>query len=260
MTLGYLDEIFGLEGKVAAVTGGGGHLCGEIARAFGRTGMRVAVLDVRREKAQAVAEEIKSAGGEAIGAELDVTSADGWDAALSLTVRSFGHCDVLVNGAGINAPTPFFEIALDEWRSVIESHVTGTMLGCQTFGAHMVERGSGSIINISSASAGPPLSKAFAYSVAKAGVRNLTQNLGREWAKAGVRVNALRPGFFPTEWSKQHFIDAEREAAILGHTPMGRYGRPEELVGAVLWLASDAASFVTGSEVAVDGGFTCMTI
>jgi NAD(P)-dependent dehydrogenase (short-subunit alcohol dehydrogenase family) len=124
----------------------------------------------------------------------------------------------------------------------------------------MLERGRGSIINLSSASAGPPLSKAFAYSAAKSGVRSLTQNVAREWGTKGVRVNALRPGFFPTEWSKKHFIDAARNDAILTHTPMRRYGEPRELVGAVLWLASDAASFVTGAEVAVDGGFTCMTI
>jgi NAD(P)-dependent dehydrogenase (short-subunit alcohol dehydrogenase family) len=104
------------------------------------------------------------------------------------------------------------------------------------------------------------LSKAFAYSVAKAGIKNLTQNLAREWAKKGVRVNALRPGFFPTEWSKKHFITQDREQAILGHTAMGRYGKPEELVGAVIWLASDAASFVTGAEIAVDGGFSAMSI
>ena len=124
----------------------------------------------------------------------------------------------------------------------------------------MVSRGTGSIINISSASAGPPLSKAFTYSVAKAGILNLTQNLGREWGSKGVRVNALRPGFFPTAWNRKNFITPEREAAILGHTPMGRYGDPKELVGATLWLASNASGFVTGAEIAVDGGFSCMTI
>ncbi|MFH0887308.1 MAG: SDR family oxidoreductase, partial [bacterium] len=165
-----------------------------------------------------------------------------------------------INGAGINAPTPFMEISLEEWNKIIEVNLTGTMLGCQVFGAHMLKNKKGSIINISSASAGPPLSKAFTYSVTKAGVRNLTQNLAREWATSGVRVNALRPGFFPTEWSKKHFIDPAREKAILGHTAMGRYGEPKELVGAVLWLASDAASFVTGAEITVDGGFTAMTI
>ena len=124
----------------------------------------------------------------------------------------------------------------------------------------MVSNGYGSIINITSASAGPPLSKAFTYSVAKAGIKNLTQNLGREWGTKGVRVNALRPGFFPTEWNKKNFITTERERAILSHTPMARYGEPRELVGAVLWLASDASSFVTGAEITVDGGFSCMTI
>jgi NAD(P)-dependent dehydrogenase (short-subunit alcohol dehydrogenase family) len=104
------------------------------------------------------------------------------------------------------------------------------------------------------------LSKAFTYSIAKAGILNLTQNLGREWGTKGVRVNALRPGFLPTEWNRQNFITPDRGKAILDHTPMARYGQPSELLGAVLWLASDAASFVTGAEVAVDGGFSCMTI
>jgi len=124
----------------------------------------------------------------------------------------------------------------------------------------MVKQGKGSIINISSASSGPPLSKAFTYSVAKAGVKNLSQNLAREWATSGVRVNALRPGFFPSAMMKEKFLTKERVAAILGHTPMGRFGEASELVGAVLWLSSDAASFVTGAEIAVDGGFTAMSI
>jgi NAD(P)-dependent dehydrogenase (short-subunit alcohol dehydrogenase family) len=124
----------------------------------------------------------------------------------------------------------------------------------------MLSQGQGSIINISSASADPPLSKAFTYSIAKAGIVNLTKNLAREWATQGVRVNALRPGFLPTEWNRKNFITPEREALILGHTPMKRYGEPSELVGAILWLSSDASSFVTGAEIAVDGGFSCMTI
>jgi len=124
----------------------------------------------------------------------------------------------------------------------------------------MLKKGEGVIVNISSASAGPPLSKAFTYSIAKAGILNLTQNLAREWGDKGVRVNAIRPGFFPTEWNKKHFISVEREVAILGHTPMRRFGDPGELIGAMLWLVSDAAEFVTGAEIAVDGGFSCMTI
>ena len=124
----------------------------------------------------------------------------------------------------------------------------------------MVSRNKGSIINISSASADPALSKAYAYSAAKAGIRNLTQNLGREWAKQGVRVNAIRPGFFPTDWNRKNFITEDREMAILNHTPMGRFGETHELIGAAVYLASNASNFVTGSELIVDGGFSAMTI
>ena len=168
--------------------------------------------------------------------------------------------DILINGAGINAPTPVLDISVEEWHAIFDSHATATLLGCQVFGEHMIKKRKGSIINMSSVSSCLPLSKAFSYSVAKAGVKNLTQNLAREWAPLGVRVNALRPGFFPTQWSMKNFITKQRGDAILGHTPMKRYGRPEELVGAVLWLASDASSFVTGAEIAVDGGFSCVTI
>ena len=124
----------------------------------------------------------------------------------------------------------------------------------------MLKNGKGSIINISSASAGPPLSKAFTYSVAKAGIKNLTQNLAREWGTKGVRVNAIRPGFFPTDWNLKNFIDNKRKKEFLALTPMNRFGNPDELTGAILWLSSDASGFVTGSEVSVDGGFSCMTI
>jgi NAD(P)-dependent dehydrogenase (short-subunit alcohol dehydrogenase family) len=256
----YLSEVFKLDGRVAAITGGGGHLCGEMARSLARAGVSVAVLDMRLEKAVAVADEIRAAGGQALELEIDVTDKAAHESCLAAILEKFGRLDILINGAGINAPTPFMEIPVDEWRNIIDSHVTGTMLACQVFGAHMLDQQQGSIINMSSASAGPPLSKAFTYSVAKAGIKNLTQNLAREWAPMNVRVNALRPGFFPTEWSMKHFIDPDREKAILGHTAMGRYGKPEELTGAVLWLASDAAGFVTGAEIAIDGGFSCMTI
>ncbi len=256
----FVEELFGISGQVAAVTGGGGHLCGEMARAFGKAGCKVVVLDLREEKAEAVANQIREAGGEAIGVQLDATRKESFEAALATAIDHYGKVDILVNGAGINSPKPFLELELSEWQAVIDSQITSTFLGCQTFGAHMLEHSKGSIINISSASAGPPLSKAFPYSVAKAGIKNLTQNLGREWAQQGVRVNAIRPGFFPTAWNRKNFITPDREAAILGHTAMGRYGEVEELVGALIWLASDAASFVTGAEIAVDGGFSAMTI
>lgn len=257
----YLSRLFNLVGKVAVVIGGGGHLCSEMARGFAHAGCNVAVLDLRPEKASAVSDELQAAGFDHVMAHpIDVTKKQDHVLALQQVLSAFGRVDILVNGAGINSPKPFLELSLDEWHAVMDSQVTGTFLGCQIFGGHMVRQGSGSIINISSASAGPPLSKAFAYSVAKAGIKNLTQNLGREWALKGVRVNAIRPGFFPTAWNRANFITPEREAAILSHTPMKRYGEPAELLGAVLWLASDAASFVTGAEITVDGGFSCMTI
>ncbi|MCX5847523.1 MAG: SDR family oxidoreductase [Deltaproteobacteria bacterium] len=257
----YLNQLFNLEGKVAAVIGGGGSLCSEMARGFARAGCAIAVLDLRPEKAKAVEDELRATGfDQVISIAIDVVKKQEHVNALERVLSAFGQVDILVNGAGINNPNPFLELSLEEWYAVLDSQITGTFLGCQVFGGYMVERGKGSIINISSASSGPPLSKAFAYSVAKAGIKNLTQNLGREWATKGVRVNALRPGFFPTEWNRKNFITPEREAAILGHTPMGRYGEPVELIGATLWLASDASSFVTGAEIEVDGGFSCMTI
>jgi len=190
----------------------------------------------------------------------DTTSKDDLIRCRNTIVRSFTRLDVLINGAGINASTPFLDIGEEEIYRILSVHLMATIYSCQVFGDVMLRQRSGSIINFASVSMGPPLSKAYIYSAAKAGVANITQNLAREWAPFNVRVNALRPGFFPTEWSMQHFIDTDRKAKILGHTPMGRFGKPEELIGAVLWLASDAASFVTGSIVTVDGGFTAMTI
>lgn len=257
----YLDQLFNLDGKVAVVIGAGGHLCGEMARGFSRAGCAVAVLDLRLEKAIIIANELKMEGNKKVlPLAIDVAKKDHHIAALETILTKFGQVDILINGAGINGPTPFFEISLEEWYSIINSQLTGTFLGCQVFGEYMVKQGSGSIINISSASAGPPLSKAFTYSISKAGIVNLTKNLGREWGTKGVRVNALRPGFFPTEWNQKNFITPEREKSILNHTPMARFGKPNELIGATLWLASDASNFVTGAEIAVDGGFSCMTI
>jgi NAD(P)-dependent dehydrogenase (short-subunit alcohol dehydrogenase family) len=252
--------LFGLEDKVVLLTGAGGFLVSELSRAAGRAGMKVVCCDTRLAQAQCTADAINSLGGNAIAYQLDVRDPTAFQGALDATIATFGRLDCVLNGAGANAPTPFLDISLKEWNDILAVQLTGTMLSCQVFGGHLLKQGSGSIINISSASAGPPLSKAFTYSVAKAGVSNLTQNLAREWGTQGVRVNSLRPGFFPTEWSMKNFITPEREAAILGHTAMKRYGRPEELVGAVLWLFSEAACFVTGAEIAVDGGFSAMTI
>jgi NAD(P)-dependent dehydrogenase (short-subunit alcohol dehydrogenase family) len=257
----YLEKLFNLKGKVAAVIGGGGYLCSAMAKGLASAGCAVAIIDLRLEKAEAVCRDIDATiGGKVAPFALDASKKEQHVEVLEAIRDKLGDVDILINGAGINAPTNLLEITLEEWYSVLDSQITATLLGCQVFGRHMLANGRGSIINISSASAGPPLSKAFTYSVAKAGIKNLTQNIAREWATQGVRVNALRPGFFPTEWNRKNFITPEREQAILGHTPMGRYGEPDELVGAVLWLSSQASGFVTGAEITVDGGFSCMTI
>ncbi len=256
----YLTQLFNVEGKVAALTGAGGFLVGGISRGLARAGVKIAVLDSNLAAAEKTCQQIIDEHGTAIPIQVDVTKKASFEAALDQILHRFGDLHFVLNGAGVNAPTAYFDIALDEWNKILDIQLTGTMLGCQVFGRHLVNNKAGSIVNISSASSGPPLSKAFAYSVAKAGVKNLSQNLAREWATSNVRVNILRPGFLPTEWNRANFITPEREQAILGHTPMRRYGDPDELVGAVVWLFSDAASFVTGAEIAVDGGFTAMTI
>jgi len=254
-------KLFSLENKVAVAIGAGGHICSSLARGFAEAGAKVAVCDLRLEKAESVTKSINALyPNSAIAFEVDASSKDSLLELLIKVQASLGKIDIALNGAGTNSPKPFLEISIEDWNSIFQTQLVATMYGCQVFGEHMLQHGSGSIINISSASADPALSKAFAYSAAKAGIRNLTQNLGREWGMSGVRVNAIRPGFFPTEWNRKNFITPEREAAILGHTPMGRFGEPDELIGAAVFLASSASNFVTGSELIVDGGFSAMTI
>lgn len=257
----YIDKLFNLKDKVVGVIGAGGHLCSEMAKAFARSGCKVAIIDLRIEKALKVEREINNEGfSETISLNLDVAQKKQHFKVLQAILNKFGRLDILINGAGINGSTPYLDIKDDEWNAIMDSQIKGTFLGCQVYGEYMLKQGKGNIINISSASAGPPLSKAFTYSAAKAAIKNLTQNLGREWGTKGVRVNAIRPGFFPTEWNLKNFIDDDRKNAILGHTAMKRFGTPDELTGAILWLASDASSFVTGAEITVDGGYSCMTI
>lgn len=255
ITMATIDERFKLQGKVAVVAGGGGYLGSTLAKAMVESGMQVIILDAAEaaDDAQPIQSGLTHLRG-------DVTSKADLLRCRDAVLRSHRRVDVLLNAAGTNAPTPFFEISEEEFECIVKVNLLGTLYGCQVFGETMVKQGTGCIINFASLSIGPPLSKAFIYSAAKAGVFNLTQNLAREWGSMGVRVNALRPGFFPTAWSMQHFIDDERKTKILNHTPMGRFGNPEELIGVVLWLASDAASFVTGSLITIDGGFSAMTI
>ena len=166
---------------------------------------------------------------------------------------------VLVNGAGVNSPTPFFDIDEAQLDKILTVNVKGVVFGCQVFGEAMVAAGKGSIINLGSESGILPLSRVFTYSASKAAVHNLSKNLAREWAPKGVRVNTLVPGFFPAEQNRK-VLTPERVAMILGKTPMNRFGEAKELIGASLLLASDAGSFVTGAEIVVDGGFAAMSI
>lgn len=249
-----LEERFKLRDKVAVIAGGSGYLGSTVARAMVESGMPVVVMDVNEPP------PLPSSTERLAFLRCDVTSKSELLRCRDIIYQRHGRVDVLLNAAGTNAPTPFLDISEEEFEQISRVNLLGTLFGCQVFGEGMTQQRSGSIINFASVSLGPPLSKAFVYSASKAAVFNLTQNLAREWAPFQVRVNALRPGFFPTPWSMQHFIDEERKANILHHTPMGRFGKPEELIGAILWLASDAASFVTGSVVTVDGGFTAMTI
>ncbi|MEE4270605.1 MAG: SDR family oxidoreductase [Thermoanaerobaculales bacterium] len=260
--MSYLDDLFSLDGKVAVTIGAGGVLGGAMASALGRAGARVAVLDLVGDAATAQADAIYGAAGiDAIGLGVDATSEDDLRDALDRIVETWGRIDILLNAPGINSGTPVFEITREEWDKILEVNLTSYFLACQIFGRQMVDQGAGgSIINVSSASSGPPLSKVFTYSITKAGINNMTQFLAREWAPDRVRVNGIAPGFFPAEQNRR-LLTEERTADIMRHTPMGRFGEAEELAGAVVWLASDqASSFVTGSLVRVDGGFTAMTI
>jgi len=260
--MSYLNELFSLEGKVVVAIGAGGVLAGAMAEALGAAGARVAVVDLNGEAAEARAQTIRTVSGvDALGITADATSEEDLRNALGQILSLWGRVDILLNAPGINSGTPFFEITAEEWDSIMTVNLKSMFLACQIFGREMVDRGEGgSIINISSASSGPPLSKVFTYSITKAGVNNLTQFLAREWASSGVRVNAVAPGFFPAEQNRK-LLTEERTASIMGHTPMARFGEAEELAGVVVWLASEkASSFVTGSIVRVDGGFTAMTI
>jgi NAD(P)-dependent dehydrogenase (short-subunit alcohol dehydrogenase family) len=254
-------DLFDLTGHVAAVVGGGGVLGGAIADGLASAGAKVAVMSRTLEKAQTRADLIVQAGGTAAAICLDATDRVNAEEALAQAERALGPVDILVNAAGVNSSTPFFEIGLEEWHRVLDTNLTSYLLCCQVFGKAMVDRGKGgTIINISSASSEIPLSRVLTYSVSKAGVNILTRYLARELAPHGIRVNALVPGFFPAEQNRK-LLDPERVENILRRTPFGRLGEPDELVGAAIWLASERASgFVTGTLVNVDGGFLSTSI
>lgn len=257
----YLTELFGLTGKTAVVIGGTGVLGGAICDALAGAGAHVVVVGRSAERGQAAVERMTAAGGSAEFVAADSTSRDDLQAIVDHLQASDRHCNVLVNGAGINSATPFLEIPDDEWDRIMSVNVSSVRLACQVFGADMLQRGTpGSIINIASVSAELPLSRVFTYSASKAAVLSLTRNLAREWAPQGIRVNALSPGFFPAEQNKK-VLTPDRIESIMTHTPANRFGEPHELAGAVLLMASESAgSFLTAANILVDGGFTAMTI
>lgn len=232
-----------------------------MAAGLAQAGARIAIAGRTREHADARAQEIVAQGGQAIGIQCDATSKADLEKTLDTVIERFGQVDILINAAGVNSATPFFEIGEEEWHRILDIDLKSVFLACQVFGKAMVDaKRGGSIINVTSASSGPPLSRVFTYGVAKAGVNQITMFLARELAPHNIRVNAILPGFFPAEQNRK-VLTAERIASIIGHTPMNRFGEAEELVGATVYLSSRrAASFVTGTVLRVDGGFLSMTI
>ncbi|QDU56324.1 SDR family oxidoreductase [Aeoliella mucimassa] len=257
----YLEKLFSFEGQVAVVIGGTGVLCGEMAAGLAKAGAHVVVAGRSEERGMARVEAIASAGGKASFAAVDAMSKESIQELCDKVVKDQGQVDAVINGAGVNSATPYFNIEEDEFDRIIKSNLGGTHYSCQVFGKQMIDSGrGGSILNIGSVTSFLPLSKVFSYAASKAAVLNLTQNVAREFATQGVRVNCLCPGFFPAEQNRK-ILSEDRVADIMRHTPMKRFGEPEELMGATLLLLHrTAGSFITGEAVYVDGGFTSMTI
>ena len=256
----YLHSIFNLDKKVAVVIGGTGELCGAMAEGLAAAGAETVLVGRNEEKAKARLEKIESAGGKAYFEQVDVNSKASIQALLDTVLAKSGKVDILVNGAGVNSPTPLFDIEEEEFDNILNTNLKAVLFASQVFGKYLVDRGEGgSIINIGSMSGIIPLSRVFTYSATKAAVHNLSKNLAREWAESKVRVNTIVPGFFPAEQNKK-VLTPERVASIMGHTPANRFGEAHELIGATLLLASDASSFMNGAEVVVDGGYASMTI
>ncbi len=275
-----------LKDKTAVVTGGGGVLCGCMARALAESGAKVAVLDLRKDAAEQVAAEIRDAGGSARGISTDVLDPESLSAARDEIGKDFDPCSILVNGAGGNHPmgttsreflfaedlkdlpediTSFFDLDPKGIQFVFNLNFLGTLLPTQTFAKDMAANSMGTIVNISSMNAFTPLTKIPAYSAAKSAVSNFTQWLAVHFSKVGIRVNAIAPGFFLTDQNRSLLTNEDgsytpRAQKILDNTPMGRFGKPEELVGTLLWLVDDNASgFVNGTVIPVDGAFAAFS-
>ena len=274
MDMTNLKELFDLSSKVAVVTGGAGVLCATMCRALAAAGAKVAVLDLNAEAAEALAAEIRSNGAEAIGVACNVLDKASVESAAREVLEKFGRVDILINGAGGNKPQattspqqPFFDLPAEALRWVLDLNLMGVILPSQVFGKIMAQQKAGVILNISSMNAFRPLTRIPAYSAAKAGVSNFTQWLAVHMAQEyspEIRVNAIAPGFFVGDQNRRLLLDEDgsltpRGQSIIDHTPMKRFGAPDDLLGTLLWLVSPAAAFVTGIVVPVDGGFSAFS-
>ena len=271
----FISELYNISGRSAVVTGGAGVLCAALCRALAAAGAKVAVLDLNAEAAESLAADIRSSGADSIGLACNVLEKESLEAAAQEVLAKFGRVDILINGAGGNKPAAttnpeqtFFDLPADALRWVFDLNLMGTILPSQVFGKLMAGQKSGVILNISSMNAFRPLTRIAAYSAAKAGVSNLTQWLAVHMAQEyspDIRVNAIAPGFFLTEQNRFLLIDKEngeltpRGQSIIKHTPLGRFGAPDDLLGTVFWLLSPASAFVTGIVVPVDGGFSAFS-
>ena len=275
MTTSTTNQYPSLADKVAVITGAGGVLCGTMAQALAAQGARVAVLDLLPDAAQKVADSIKADGGKALAVQNNVLDKVNLEDACQKVLSEFGRVDFLINGAGGNkkeATTSdqlsFFDLPADALKFVFELNILGTILPCQVFGKVLADQGTGTILNVSSMNAFTPLTKIAAYSAAKAAVSNFTAWLAvhiSQNCSPDIRVNAIAPGFFLTDQNRFLLTDSNtgkltpRGQTIIDHTPMGKFGQPEDLLGCVLWLLSDAAKFVHGTVIPIDGGFSAFS-
>ena len=244
-----------LNGKTAVVIGGTSGIGRAIAHGLAQAGADVVCSSRRIEQVEAAAVEIEQLGRKTIRAASDVSDRASLENLLSECVSAFGKVDILVNSAGRTKRAPTLDFPEEDWNQILETNLTGTLRACQIFGRHFIENGYGRIVNIASLSTFVSLYEVAAYSASKAAVASLTKSLAIEWAKHGVNVNAIAPGVFKTDLNRNLLESTERGKEFQMRTPMGRFGQVEELAGAAIFLSSDAASFVTGEVLVVDGGF-----
>jgi NAD(P)-dependent dehydrogenase (short-subunit alcohol dehydrogenase family) len=244
-----------LKNKTAVVIGGTSGIGLAIARGLALAGANVVATGRRLDRVTAAAEEFREMGRRSLEIATDVTSRASLESLLAQCVAEFGGVEILVNSAGRTKRTPTIDVSEEEWNEIFETNLTGMLRACQVFGKHMIDRQYGRVINIASLSSFVALYEVAAYAASKSAVRSLTQSLAIEWAKHGVCVNAIAPGVFRTELNMNLLDNSARGREFLARTPMGRFGKVEELAGAAVFLSSDAARFVTGITLAVDGGF-----